>query len=110
MIELNPDEQEAAAEFIRMMKALQSELDELSNKLAVFQACAVRAASHCAEHADKLPYHPTSQLKPMLSGMAHTLHEFGMTLKPPSDSITSMVNDFGRVVREMELEARKGKH
>lgn len=107
---LTPDEQEAAAEFIRMMKRLQVELDDVSNKLAVFQACAVRAAGHCAEHAGKLPEHPSSMLKPTLSGMAQTLHDFGMTLKPASDSITSMVNDFGRVVREMELEARKGAH
>jgi hypothetical protein len=51
MIELNPDEQEAAAEFIRIMKRLQVELDDVSNKFAVFQACAARASGPLhAEH------------------------------------------------------------
>jgi hypothetical protein len=41
----NPDEhQEAAAEFIRIMKRLQVEFDDVSNKFAVFQACAARAS------------------------------------------------------------------
>ncbi|MDQ6703622.1 MAG: hypothetical protein M3Z96_11245 [Pseudomonadota bacterium] len=62
MIELNAEEQQAAAEFIGMMKRLQVELDDASNKFAVFQKCAARAADHCAEHAGKLPDHPTSQL------------------------------------------------
>jgi hypothetical protein len=46
MIEMNPDEQEAAAEFIRIMKRLQVELDDVSNKFAVFQACAARQGPH----------------------------------------------------------------
>jgi hypothetical protein len=46
---LNQDEQEAAAEFIRIMKRLQGELDDVSNKFAVFQASAARAAGHCAD-------------------------------------------------------------
>lgn len=33
---LNQDEQEAGAEFIRIMKRLQVELDDVSNKFAVF--------------------------------------------------------------------------
>jgi hypothetical protein len=49
------DEQEAAAEFIRMMKPLQGELDDVSNTFAMFQKRAASAADHCAEHAGKLP-------------------------------------------------------
>jgi len=71
MIELNPDEQEAAAD-IRMMKRLQVELDSFCGKLAVIHGCAERTARHCDEHAGKLPDHPTSLLKPMLSGIAHS--------------------------------------
>jgi hypothetical protein len=101
---LNPDEQEAAAEFIRMMKRLQVELDDVSNKFAVFQKCAARAADHCAEHAGKLPDHQTSQLKPALSKMAETLRMFN-----PAFVNSGVVSDFARVIRDMELEARKGK-
>jgi hypothetical protein len=85
MIELNPDEQEAAAEFIRMMKLLQDELDDVSNKFAAFQKGASRAADHCAEHARKLPDHPTSLLKPMLFKLAETLRMFDA---PMTDTIT----------------------
>jgi hypothetical protein len=99
------DEQEAAAEFIGMMKRLQGELDDVSNKFAVFQKCAARAAGHCAEHAGKLPDHPTSLLKPMLSKMAEMLRMFDASM---TDTITGTVNSFGRVVREMELATRRG--
>jgi hypothetical protein len=103
---LNPDEQEAAAEFIRMMKRLQGELDDVSNKFAVFQKCAASAADHCAEHAGKLPDHPTDLLKPTLSKMAESLRMFKSSM---ADDITGLVNSFGRVIRYMELETRKGR-
>jgi hypothetical protein len=107
MIILNSDEQEAAAEFIGMMKRLQVELDDASIKFAAFQASAERAAGHCAEHAGKLPDHPTSQLKTALSQMAEFMRSFDAST---TDTITDTVNDFGRVIRGMELEVRKGKH
>jgi hypothetical protein len=56
--------------------SVQVELDDVSNKFAVFQKCAASAADHCAEPAGKLPDHPTSLLKPTLSKMAEMLRMF----------------------------------
>jgi len=105
---LNSDEQEAAAEFIRMMKRLQVELDDVSNKFAVFQASAARAAGHCSEHAGKLPDHPTDLLKPALSKIAESLRMFNTPTLV--NALPYTVNDFAQVIRDMELAARKGKH